>query len=189
MADMQYTLIEKQIVYSGSKVRLELHNLRGPQGQRIQREVVAHRGAVAIVPLLDARTVLLIRNYRYAIDQALLELPAGTLEKGEEPAACAARELEEETGYQSGRLQLLGSFYTSPGVLTEKMYLFAAYDLRRTASALEEGEEIELAPMGIEQALEMIGDGRIIDGKTIAGLLFHQRLGPSVNTAQTQSQT
>jgi ADP-ribose pyrophosphatase len=172
---MPYQLIEKQVLYSGRKVRLELHHLDDEQGVRHKREIVAHPGAAVIVPMLDTATVLLISSRRYAVDQTLLELPAGTLDKGEDPINCAGRELLEETGYIAGRLQSLGYFFSSPGILTEKMHVYAAYDLTKSRQALEEGEEIELCPTPLADAVAMCGTGDIRDGKTIAALLMFER--------------
>ena len=173
---MSNRLIEKQVVYDGVKVRLEVHHLEDEQtGRRFRREVVVHPGAVVVLALLDDQRVLLIRNRRYAVDQVLLELPAGTLEKNEDPMNCAGRELLEETGYLARRLRPIGSYFTSPGILSEKMYAFAAYDLLKQKPALEEGEEIEVEPTPLDQAIAMIRDGRIQDAKTIATLLMFDR--------------
>jgi ADP-ribose pyrophosphatase len=172
---MSYELVEKQVIYDGKKVRLELHHLEDPEGRRHKREICVHHGAVVVLPFVDEQTILLLRNHRYAVHEVLLELPAGTLEKHESPMNCAGRELQEETGYLPGRLERIGTFYTSPGILTEKMHAFAAYDLEKTQQALEEGEEIEVMQVRYAEALEMTGDGRIQDGKTIAALLLHQR--------------
>jgi ADP-ribose pyrophosphatase len=173
---MSYRLIEKQVIFSGSKVRLELHHLENEEGQRMRREVCVHPGAVVILPLLPDGRILLIRNRRYALNGLILtELPAGTLEKNEDPMNCAGRELLEETGYLAGRLEPLGNFFSSPGILTEKLYAYAAYDLEKQVTALEEGEEIELQPTMLPDAIEMIRDGKIHDGKTIATLLMYER--------------
>lgn len=173
---MAYKLVEKQVIYDGAKCRLELHHLQNEEtGKRHRREVVAHPGAVLVMGLLDDGRVVLIRNRRYAVGQVLVELPAGTLEKGEDPMNCAGRELLEETGYLAGKIEPLLSFYTSPGILGERMYAFAAYHLQRGQSALEEGEDIQVLPVEWDEALAMIGDGRIQDGKTIATLLWYDR--------------
>jgi ADP-ribose pyrophosphatase len=173
---MSNKLIEKQVIYDGVKLRLELHHLEDEEtGKRHNREVVVHPGAVVILGLLNDGRVLLIRNRRYAVGETLWELPAGTLEKKEDPMNCAGRELLEETGYLAGRLKPIGTYFTSPGILSEKMYAFAAYDLTEQTAALEEGEEIELEPTMFDEAIRMIGDGRIQDGKTIATLLMYDR--------------
>lgn len=175
LPSMDNRLIDKQVLYDGAKVRLELHHIENPDGTRGKREIVVHPGAVVILPFVDAHVILLIRNHRHAISQYLVELPAGTLEKGEDPMNCAGRELQEETGHLAGRLERLGNFFSSPGILTERLYAFAAFDLQVTQTHLDEGEEIEVLPTGFDEALEMIRDGRIQDGKTIATLLLYDK--------------
>lgn len=171
---MDYELIEKQVIYDGNRVRLELHHLMA-DGQRYRKEVVVHPGAVVILPVLPDGKILLIRNRRYAIGQLLIELPAGTLEKNEDPMNCAGRELLEETGYLARRLKPMMSIFASPGVLTEKMHVFIAYDLEKREQVLDLGEDIQLLPVGIEQALEMIRTGEIQDSKTVAALMYYER--------------
>ena len=173
---MAWELIEKQVVYEGKRVRLELHHFRDEDtAKRFVREVCVHPGAVVVVPIVDDATILLLRNMRHAVGQYVIELPAGTLEKGEPPMNCAGRELLEETGYLAGRMKPIGTFFTSPGILSEKMYAFAAYDLQQRKAAPEEGEDIELMPTRLDDALAMIGHGQIQDGKTIAALLMYDR--------------
>lgn len=171
---MSHRLVERQVLYNGKKLRLEIHHLDNEEtGKRLTREIVVHNGAVVVLPFLPDGRILLIRNRRYAINQILLELPAGTLEKNEDPINCAGRELLEETGYVASRLKPIGNFFTSPGILTEKMYAYAAYDLEQSHQALEEGEEIELQPMDLDEVVQMVGRGEIIDGKTIATILLY----------------
>ena len=173
---MAHRLVDKQVVYDGKKVRLEVHHLEDEDtGKRIRREVVVHPGAVVVLPFLPDGRVLLIRNYRYAIGHSLIELPAGTMERNEDPINCAGRELLEETGYVAGRLKPLAHFYASPGILTERMYAYAAYDLERGAAAPEEGEDIQLMPVAWDEAIDMVRIGEIQDGKTIATLLAYDR--------------
>jgi ADP-ribose pyrophosphatase len=172
---MSFKLVEKQVVYTGKKLRLEIHHLEDEEGRRHKMEVVAHPGAVVVLPMLDEQTVLLIRNRRYAVGQTLLELPAGTLEKGEDPMNCAGRELQEETGFLAGRLQIIANFFSSPGILSERMYAFAAFDLQKTQTALEPGEEIEVQPTPLDDAIEWTRTGQIADAKTIAALLLYDR--------------
>ena len=173
---MPSSLREKQLIFAGKKVRLEVHHLIDEEsGSKHAREVVVHPGAVVILPMLDDETILLIRTRRYAIHETILELPAGTLEKGEAPMNCAGRELLEETGYLATKLVHLSSFYSSPGILSEKLHAFAATGLEKQEQSLEEGEEIEVEPTPLADAIEMIRDGLIVDGKTIATLLMYER--------------
>ncbi len=147
-------------------------------------EVVVHPGAAVILPVLEDGRVLLIHNQRVAVGQEMLELPAGTLDDREAPAACAVRELAEETGYRAGSLRPLTSFFTSPGILTERIHAFLATELTPGPTAHEAGEQIRLAPCALADALQAIHDGRICDGKTILTLLYYERFvrnaGPAV---------
>jgi len=172
---MAFTLVDKQVLFKGKKITLEVHHLEDDQGKRTQREIVNHPGAVVILPFFDDKTIVMIKNRRYTIQQILLELPAGTLEKGESPMNCAGRELQEETGYLATRMKPIGNFYTSPGILTERMYAFAAFGLKKTSPVLEDGEEIEVFSVDFADAVSMIKDGQIQDGKTIATLLLYER--------------
>jgi ADP-ribose pyrophosphatase len=170
---MSNRVVEKQVVYEGKKVRLELHLIEDEQGKRSRREVCVHNGAVVILPFVAPGRILLLRNRRYAVGQILVELPAGTLEKKEDPMNCAGRELQEETGYLAARLKPLGSFFSSPGILSEKLYAFAAYDLTRVGQALEEDEDLEVFEAGFDEAIGMIKTGQIQDGKSIATILMY----------------
>jgi ADP-ribose pyrophosphatase len=171
-----YRLIEKQIAFKGKKVRVEVDRLEDEETQKeVRREMVVHPGAVVVLPVMEDGRVLMIRNHRYSVQQVLIELPAGTLEKGEDPMNCAGRELLEETGYLAGRLQRIGAFYSSPGILTEKLYAFAAFNLEKKESDLEEDEEIEIMPLLFDDALRMIDSAEIMDAKTIATLLMYER--------------
>src|SRR6267143_6731563 len=172
---MAFTLVDKQILFQGKKITLEVHHLADDEGKRTQREIVNHPGAVVILPFFDDKTIVMIKNRRYAIQQILLELPAGTLEKGESPMNCAGRELQEETGYLATRIKPIANFYSSPGILTERMYAFAAFGLQKTSPVLEDGEDIEVFSVDFADAVAMIPDGQIQDGKTIATLLLYER--------------
>ena len=173
---MALDLIEKQVIYDGRKVRLELHHFRDPDsGKRHVRETCVHPGAAVVIAFVDPQTILLVRSTRHAVGQILVELPAGTLEKGENPMNAAGRELLEETGHLAGRMKAVGSFFTSPGILSEKMFVFAAYDLEKRRQALDEGEDIEVMQTGLDEALNMIQTGGIQDGKSIAALLMYDR--------------
>jgi len=136
-----------------------------------RREVVVHPGAVAILPVLDDGRIVLIRNRRHTVHEELWEIPAGTLEMGEAPIVCAARELAEETGYRAAVLEDFGWFYTSPGVLTEKMYVFVARGLTAVGQTLEDNEQIRVEVVTAARAKEMILQNEIVDAKTIATVL------------------
>lgn len=140
------------------------------------RDTVQHPGAVAILPLLDGGRVCLIRNFRIAVGRTLVELPAGTLEPGEEPGHTAARELAEETGYVASSIEPLREFTMSPGILNERMHLFLARGLRAGPTAREAGEKIENLEVPWAEAMQMVDEGEIEDAKTLVGLLFYDRL-------------
>ncbi len=144
-------------------------------GKTIQKEIIRHPGSVVILPILNDNQVCLIRNFRLAVNQPLLELPAGTLEPGEAPLHCAERELIEETGYTAGKLEALTSFLAAPGILDERMHMFLATDLVAGQPDREADEEIENVIMPFEKTLELIRTGAIEDAKTIVGLFWYQQ--------------
>lgn len=162
------------LTFSGKRFDVRTLAEQGRDGQAHRRDVVVHPGAVVIVPLLDDSTVLLIRNARVAVGETLWELPAGTLEPPEPPETCAGRELLEETGYRAAEVSRLTSFYTSPGICTERMYAFVARGLTHEGQQLEASEFIEVHPTPLDDAMAMVRDERIRDGKTVAALLYFQ---------------
>lgn len=168
-------------VYDGARFDVVALSLPKRGGGTMARQVVRPADAVVILPLLDAtpgsETVVLIRNERFAVDQTLWELPAGTLEAGEDPAACAGRELIEETGYEADGVTELLSFYPSPGFCTEKLTAFRATGLTFRGQDLDETERITVEPTPMAEALAMVKDNRIRDAKTIATLLYHAAFG------------
>lgn len=147
------------------------------EGSEHIRDVVRHPGAVAIVPVLADGRICLLKNYRAAVGKTLIELPAGTLELGEAPLETARRELAEETGYRAGAMELLTTFYTSPGVLDERMYVYRATELVEGRAAPEPGEDLRPFLAAPDEIRAMIRQGAIEDGKTLAGLLYHAALG------------
>lgn len=160
-----------QLVLRGPRMDFVLRPAHTAGGKIRVREVVVHPGAVIILPVLDDGRIVLIRNYRHTVLEELWELPAGTLELGEEPVACAARELTEETGYTAAQLVPLGWFYTSPGILTEKMYAFLATALTVGQQQLEAHELIRVQPLSVPEIRRLIRENLIVDAKTIATLL------------------
>jgi ADP-ribose pyrophosphatase len=145
------------------------------KGNLTTREIVEHRGAVAIVALDEDDNVLLVRQFRKPVESELLEIPAGTLEPGEEPESCALRELEEETGYNAGRLERILGFYSSPGFCSEYIHIYFATDLMRSKAKASADESIEVVKVPFSKALEMVLSGEICDAKTIIGLLSSRR--------------
>ena len=137
-----------------------------------ERDVVHHPGSAVIVPVFDDGTVALVRQYRHPAVRYLLEVPAGTLNRGERPEEGAARELEEELGLTAANMTKLAEFFVSPGFCEEKMWIYLATDLTETAQRLEDDELIEVVRLPFSRALEMISDGEIEDAKTIIGLMF-----------------
>ncbi|MBI5866343.1 MAG: NUDIX hydrolase [Planctomycetes bacterium] len=162
-------------VYQGRKFVLERQVQPLADGRVHIYEVIRHPGAAVILPVADDGRIILISNYRVAAEAELLELPAGTIDPPESPLTCARRELAEETGYRAERFEPLVSFFASPGISTERMHVFLAAGLTRGETALETGERIRTQPMKYDAALAAIRDGRIMDGKTIAALLYYDR--------------
>ncbi len=163
-----------ETLLTAARFKVERREYNVPGHGPVRRELVVHPGAVLILPLLPPTSVVMIRNYRFAVGAELLELPAGTLEPPEPPADCAARELEEETGYRARRLERLCEFYTSPGFTDERMHAFVATNLTRTAQQLDATEQIRVVTMPFDDALDACADGRIVDGKTIAALQVYR---------------
>ena len=176
---MAYTVTDRDRVFDGVKVKLEVHTVADDAGKSHTREVVVHGGAVLILGVNPEQEVLMIRVHRYPVGEHLWELPAGTIEgPDDDPMRRAKLELKEETGHDCGRIEVLGSFYTSPGILTERMHCFVATDLTAGEQALEEGEDITVHPTPLAECLAMIDRGEIVDGKTIAALLMYaQKVG------------
>jgi ADP-ribose pyrophosphatase len=170
---------QPEVLYQAQRFRVERVVQTSPDGTRHLRDVVRHPGAVVILPLLEDGRICFVRNYRVAVDQTLIELPAGTLEPDEDPAETARRELAEETGYRAGHIEHLLTFCMSPGILDERMYLFLARDLTPGAMALEPGEDLEPMLCTWEESLAMSQRGDIRDAKTLVGLLYyHSFLSP-----------
>jgi ADP-ribose pyrophosphatase len=168
-----------ELLLQTKKFRVVRQTQTTPSGKTKTREIVRHPGACVIVPLLDDGRVCLIRNYRLAVNQTLIELPAGTLEPPEPPHVTAERELIEETGYRALKIEFLHAFFLSPGILDEKMHLYLATGLTAGAAVREEGEEIENWLVPWDEAVAMIFSGQIQDAKTIAGLLWVDRIRQS----------
>lgn len=169
--------IARTLIHKGRKFDFELIEFAGGRGGTVRREVVRHPGAVVVLPILADGRLVLIRNTRPSVDRSLLELPAGTLEPGEAPEFCAARELTEETGYAAAALTPLGRFYTSPGMSDELMWAFAATGLTHIGQRLEEDERISVVEMSAPAVLGLIDAGELVDAKSMLTVLWAVRRG------------
>ncbi len=172
----QETTESSERIFEGKIVNLRVDTVRFQNGKTGKREVVEHSGAVAIVPLLaDNETVVLVRQWRTPVGGPLLEVPAGGLEKGEDPETCAKRELTEEIGQTAGKLVPLFAAYVAPGYSTEIIHGFLALDLSDEKADADEDEFVERVEMSLTDAIAAIGTGEIQDAKTIAGLTLAAR--------------
>jgi ADP-ribose pyrophosphatase len=167
---MEKTL-SSRLLHEGRNFNFLVDQVELPNGHVTQRDIVRHPGAVAIVPLLDDGRVALIRQYRYAPGKMLLEIPAGTLEKGEPPLDCAVRELREETGYEAKEIEPLLSCYMVPGYSDEVLHFFVARGLKEVGDDPEIDEDIVLEIHSLEEVRRMIEENVIEDAKTIVGIL------------------
>ena len=159
-------------LYNGKIFNVALEKVTLPNGVTKDREVVRHPGAAAMVPLLDDGNVVLVKQYRHAVNNYLWEIPAGTLEPDEEPMACAERELVEETGYEATNFDKLTEILPAPGYTDEHIHIFLATGLTLAEQRLEDDEVLTVQPTPFDKAIEMIKTGEIQDAKTIVGLLL-----------------
>ena len=164
-------VISTESIYKGRIFEVSLDSIR-EDGTEYKREIISHNGSAVIVPVFANETVALVKQYRHAAGKYLWEIPAGSLEKGEDAKEGAARELEEEIGVTAKNIEKLSEFYVSPGFLSEKMFVFMATDLTETAQNLEDDELIEVKRFTFAEAFEMIRSNEIEDAKTIVGLIL-----------------
>jgi ADP-ribose pyrophosphatase len=168
----QVRVLKSESIYKGRVIQVRVDRVVEPGGVEATREVVEHHGSVVILPRLADGRIILVRQYRYAARQHLWELVAGSMEPGERIIPAARRELQEETGYRASRLKRLFSFYPSPGFLTEQMHMVEARDLKLSTAAPEEDERIEVRAFSKTEIDKLIRKGRIIDGKTLVGVMW-----------------
>ncbi|MBI3118946.1 MAG: NUDIX hydrolase [Candidatus Hydrogenedentes bacterium] len=160
---------DSRIVYDGTVVRLRVGNVRLDNGALAHREVVEHPGGVCVVPF-TGHSVLLVRQYRVAVSEYVLEVPAGKLEGHEDPLYRGACELEEETGYRAGRMEYIGCYYMAIGFCSERVHIYLAFELTHHGQQLEEEERIELVEVSLEEVRRSLKEHRFTDGKTVIGL-------------------
>jgi ADP-ribose pyrophosphatase len=157
-------------IYTGKVVTLNVDTVQLPNGFTVDLETIRHPGAAAVVPVKDDGTVVLIRQFRHAAGGFIYEIPAGKLDRGEDPVSCAARELEEEVGYRASSFELLSSIFTAPGFADEVIHIYKAVGLTKGTQHLDRDEVLEIVEMPLDEAIKNIEGGTIRDGKTIVGL-------------------
>ena len=176
MTNLEEKTLQSEEIFSGKVISLHLQDVELPNGKQAKREIIKHPGAVAILAITHDDKVVMVEQYRKALERTIVEIPAGKLEKGEEPAVCARRELEEETGYECEHLELLTSFYTSPGFADEIIHVFLAKGLtkKENAAALDEDEFVNLEELTLEEAEQYVKEQKIYDAKTIFAVQYLQ---------------
>ena len=170
-------LVERRVLWEGNVGSFGIDTVDLPSGERATLALFRHPGAAAVVPFLDRDRVVMLRQFRHAAGGVIWEVPAGKLDRGEDPRTCAARELEEETGYRAGRIERTGAILTTPGFTDERIHLFCAYDLVAGEAKPEAHEVLHTEVVALERALAMIESGEICDGKTIAALFLAAQRG------------
>lgn len=176
MKSLEEKTLSTQKIFDGKIISLQVDDVELPNGKTAKRELIKHPGAVAIIALTEENKLVLVEQYRKALDRTIVEIPAGKLEKGEEPSQCAKRELEEETGYECKTLELVSSFYTSPGFADEIVHVFLAKGLRKkeNAAGLDEDEFVNLLEWTLDEALQAIEKKQIYDAKTMFAVQYIQ---------------
>ena len=173
--DDTFRVISSRDIYEGRIIKLRVDEIEVKGGLRVKREVVQHPGAVVILAIDDQQRILWERQYRYAAGGHIMELPAGTLEVGEDPEECARRELIEETGFAGAEWRKLGGYYSAPGFCTEYMHCFLATNLTPEYADGDEDEEIEVVPLSLEDSLALIDRGEVEDAKSLAAIHLYLR--------------
>jgi len=174
--DFEEKTMKSERIYEGKVVNLRIDTVELPDKKYSKREIVEHPGAVGIIPITADNKMVLVRQFRKAIEKTLLEIPAGKIEINEEPKETALRELVEETGYTCNKMEYVNEFYTSPGFSNEKVYLFLATELKTVEANPKDDECIEVETYEIPQLVEMVHRGEIKDSKTIIAVLFAEKL-------------
>jgi len=169
---MPFELIKTETLLKGRAFTIRRDWMKTPDGRETKYDIIEHTGSVVLIPLDAEGNLLFVRQYRHAAGTDLLELPAGTLDVGEEPAVCAAREMREETGFAAGQLEKIGEFYLAPGYSTEFMVVYLATDLRYDPLKADADEFLTLEKIPVKKALQMAEKGEMPDAKTLAALLL-----------------
>ena len=165
--------LARRLIYRARIFELNAVQMKAPDGHKFQHEVIVHPGAAVIVPILTQERFVLIRQFRTAVGKHIWEFPAGTLEDGEAPLACAKREIVEETGFRAKKWRKLVSFFPAPGISTEFMHIFLASDLTPARMSLDQDEFIEKKVISFSRLQQMIFNGMIVDAKTMLGFFYY----------------
>ncbi|ADP32951.1 NUDIX hydrolase [Bacillus atrophaeus] len=176
MKHLEEKTIQKEKLFSGKVIDLYVEDVELPNGKTSKREIVKHPGAVAVLAVTDSNKIILVNQYRKPLERTIVEIPAGKLEKGEEPEYTALRELEEETGYTAKKLTKITAFYTSPGFADEIVHLFLAEDLSvlEEKRELDEDEFVEVMEVTLEDALKLVETREVYDAKTAYAIQYLQ---------------
>lgn len=176
MSRLEEKTLTTEKIFAGRVIRLQVEEVELPNGQLSKREIVKHPGAVAILALTDNGKIVMVEQYRKALEKTIIEIPAGKLEGDEDPLQCAKRELEEETGYGCEEMTWLLSFYTSPGFADEIVHLYVAKGLHliENAASLDEDEFVNLKEVTVEEAVQLIAEQKIHDAKTAYAVQYMQ---------------
>ena len=170
---MNFEKIDSKVIFQGHIMDLVVDQIRFENGIEAQREVAKHLSAAAIVPVTPEGKIIMVRQYRYAVEEDTLEIPAGLLDPGEDPLEGARRELEEEIGQKPLRMEHMFRFYSSPGFTTEVLDCYLCEEMSPSKQHLDVDEFIDIVEVTPEEAMQMISDGRIADGKTVAAISFY----------------
>lgn len=168
---MKEKLISSETIFKGHALSLRVDTIEKYSGPQSTREIVDHRDCIAVVVIDDDENVVMVRQFRRPADKTLLEIPAGSIEPGEQPEAGVKRELQEEIGFLPGDIKKIGGFYSAPGYCTEYLYLYVAKNLTESRLVAEDTDEIQVVKVPISKIPDMIRKGEICDAKSIAGLL------------------
>ncbi|MHB9038105.1 MAG: NUDIX domain-containing protein [Armatimonadota bacterium] len=174
--ELREETIDSRLAFDGRLVKLRVDRVRLPNGKETSREIIIHRGAVAAVPMIDGDRIVMVRQFRQAAGEALLEIPAGTLNPNEEPLDCVTRELGEEIGYKANKLTLMFKSFLAPGYSSEMLHTFLAEDLEKVEAHPEADEFLEVVEVPMSDAMGLIRSGDIKDAKTICGIMMAQKM-------------
>lgn len=174
MKKFEEKTIATENIYDGKVVKLQVDDVILPDGKMAKRELIKHPGAVAIIPITKDKKIVFVEQYRKPLEKSLVEIPAGKLEKGEHPEITAVRELKEETGYTTNKLEFVTSFYTSPGFADELMYMYITDQLEplRNSVAGDDDEFVAILELSLEEAKQYVKEQRIHDAKTNYAILY-----------------